>query len=113
MRIDTVYFMIAVAISLVLSYGLWSLAGDLALFIAIGSAIYLGVTLGMAIGVRHENSRARANLSVLSGVFFCVGLVINVGFSFANNIPVLYIMASAISFLVYLGTAYFLQNATQ
>jgi hypothetical protein len=111
MRIDTVYFMIALAIGLLLSYGLWFMADVLAVYIAIGSAIYLCITLGMTVGVRHDNPRTRTNLSALSGVFFVIGLVINVLFGMAGNIPVIYIMVSAISFLIYLGTVHFIGNA--
>jgi hypothetical protein len=113
MKIDTVYFMIAVAIGLMLSYGLWSMAGELATFIAIGSVVYLCITLGMALGVRHENPRARTNLSIASILFFIIGLAINVGFCFAGNIPVIYLMVSAISFLIYLAAVNFIHNAKQ
>ena len=113
MKIDSVYFMIAVAIGLVLSYGLWSMAGELSTFIAIGSAVFLCVTLGMAMGVRHDNPRTRTNLSILSGAFFLIGLVINFAFCFSGNMPVPYIMTSAISFLAYLAITNFIQNARQ
>lgn len=113
MKIDLLYFMIAVAIGLLLSYGLWSMAGDFSTFIAIGSLIFLCCTLGMAMGVRHDNPRTRTNLSILSGTFFLVGLVINFVFCFAGNVPVLYIMANAIMFLIYLAIANFIQSAKQ
>lgn len=111
MRIDTVYFMIAAAIGLLLSYGLWAMADGLAIYIAIGSAIYLCTTLGMMMGVRHDNPRTRTNVSVLSGVFFAIGLVLNVIFSVMGSFPVIYIMVSAISLLVYLGAVHFISSA--
>lgn len=113
MKIDSVYFMIAVAIGLFLSYGLWSMAGELSTFIAIGSLIFLCCTLGMAMGVRHDNPRTRTNLSMLSGTFFLVGLGINFVFCFVGNMPVLYIMVNAILFLTYLAITNFIQNARQ
>lgn len=113
MKIDNVYFMIAVAIGMLLSYGLWSMAGELSTFIAIGSVVYLCITLGMAMGVRHDNPRTRTNLSMVSLSFFVVGLAINVVFCFVGNAPVLYMLVTAISFLVYLAVANFIQNARQ
>lgn len=110
MRIDAVYFMIAVVIGLTLSYGLWSISGELADFVALGSVIYLCSTLGLAFGVRHENSRTRINLSVLSWLFFFIGLGINFAFCYAGNIPVAYLMVNAISFLVYLGFVNFIEK---
>lgn len=111
MRIDAVYFMIAVVVGLILSYGLWNISGELASFIAIGSVIYLCSTLGLAFGVRHENSRTRVNLSALSGIFFFIGLGINLFFSFAGNAPVLYLVLNALSFLIYLALVKFIENA--
>ena len=113
MRIDAVYFVIAVTIGLLLSYGLWSMAGDLAWFIAVGATVYLSVTLGFAFGVRHDNPRTRVNLSAVSGIFFAVGLGLNLMFCFAGNTPVIYIVMNAIAFLIYLGVFHFFQNAKQ
>lgn len=113
MKIDKVYFMIAVAIGMLLSYGLWSMAGTLSTFIAIGSLVYLCITLGMTMGVRHDNPRTRMNLSIVSATFFMIGLVSNVVFCFAGNVPVMYMMVTAISFLIYLAIANFIQNVKQ
>lgn len=113
MKIDNVYFIIAIAAGLLISYGLWSLAGELASFIAFGSAIFLCSTLGLMFGIRHENPRVRFNLSTLSGVFFLIGLVINVVFCFTGNIPVPYILVSGLTFLSFLLLINFIQNARQ
>jgi len=113
MKIDGVYFLIAVTAGLLISYGFWSQAEELSVFIAVGSALYICSTLGMMIGVRHENSRARVNLSILSGIFFVVGLIINWFFVYAGYIPVAYIMTSALSFLVYAALVNFIHNAAQ
>ena len=113
MKFDIVYSMIAVTIGLLFSYGLWSMAGPLSAFILIGSAIYLCATLVMIVGVRHENSRTTTNLSVLSGTFFVIGLAINIAFCFVGYAPVIYMMVSAISFLVYLAALNALINTRQ
>ena len=111
MRVDAVYFMIAVVIGVILSYALWSISGELANFIAIGSAIYFCSTLGLAFGVRHESSRTRVNLSALSATFFAIGLSINLSFCFAGNVPVLYLMVNTVSFLIYLALVNFIEGA--
>lgn len=113
MKIDLIYFMIAMAIGLLLSYGLWSMAGLLSAFILIGSAIYLCTTLVMIMSVRHENPRTTTNLSVLSSTFFVIGLVSNAAFCFAGNIPVIYMMVNASSFLVYLAVVNVTLDARQ
>ncbi len=113
MRIDLFYFMIATAIGLLLSYGLWSMAGILSTFIVIGSVIYLCTTLVMVMSVRHENPRIRTNLSTLSGMFFVIGLASNAAFCFVGNVPVIYMMVNAISFLIYLAFINSILNARQ
>lgn len=113
MKIDLLYFTIAIAIGLLFSYGLWSMAGILAIFIAIGSAIYLCTTLVMLMSVRHESSRTQANIIALSGTFFLIGLSINAIFCFASNIPVIYMTVTAISFLIYIAIINFILNAHQ
>lgn len=113
MKIEPVNFLISIAIGGLISYGLWSIAGNLASFIAIGSLIFLCGTLVVALGVKHENARTRMNLSSLSVLAFIVGLGLNLLFCFVDAWPVVYVLVTSISFLLYLLTVNFIANARQ
>jgi len=113
MRIDPLRILIAVAISLLISYGLWSMSTGMATYVLAGSLIYLSVTLSGAMGLKIEDVRPGINLSICSYLFFAIGLIINLIFSFAENARVAYILTSAISFFLYVLIADFLLSSRQ
>lgn len=98
-------FLIALAVSGLLAYGIWSLDGSLRNYIAVGSFAYFAGTLVPAIGIEYEYSRRAANVRVVCGSFFVVGLLANLVYSFVGSSPILYIIGSAICFLLYMFIA--------
>jgi hypothetical protein len=113
MSVDFLRVLIAIAISLLLSYGLWSISEGMSVFILVGSVIFLSVTLMGAMAITLENGRSNINLSVFSYLFFVIGLIINFVFSFTEHSPVAYILTSGISFLLYVFIADFLTRTRQ
>lgn len=102
MKINPVNFLIAIVTSAVLAYALWSFGGDLRNYVAVGAFVFFAGTLGPMIGANFEHARRGANLRVVSGVFFLLGLIINVLFSTILLSATFYIVASALVFLGYM-----------
>ncbi len=113
MQIHPANFLIAVAISALIAYGLWSMDGSLKAYVAIGSFAYCAGTLGPAIGINLEFARNATNLRVVCVVFFMIGLALNLTFALIGSSQTLYILICAISFLVYVFLANSLYNAKQ
>ncbi|WP_153111219.1 hypothetical protein [Propionivibrio limicola] len=107
MKINPVNFLIAVLVSAILAYALWSFGGDLKNYVAIGAFVFFAGTLAPMIGGSFELSRNSTNLRVTSAVFFVLGLIINGLFSMITFPATAYIVVSAIAFLLYV----FLANA--
>ena len=108
MKIQPVNFLIAIALSALLSYGLWSMDAPLKNYIAVGAFVFLAGTLTPCIGILDEQARRAVNLKVLCAVFFLLGLVENVAFSLLDASATFYIITCSISFLIFV----FLANST-
>lgn len=113
MKINPVNVFIAVLLSAVISYGLWSLDGVLRNYVAVGGFFFLATTLLFLLLGSYSSERRGLNLRVVSGVFFFVALMLNALFALINLSATLYIVVSAILFLVYLFLANTIYNARQ
>lgn len=107
MKINPINFLIAVLVSAILAYALWSFGGDLRNHIAVGAFVFFAGTLAPMIGGSYELARNGTNLRVTSAVFFGLGLSINGLFSMIALSATAYIVVSAVVFLLYI----FLANA--
>ncbi|MBR1625977.1 MAG: hypothetical protein IJ681_02410 [Bacteroidales bacterium] len=103
MKVNWLYSIIAVCITALLAYGLYSISKSTDnSIIALGSFFFMGIPLVMAMGVKSRGSRITTNLKVLSAIFFFIALVINVVFAFLNGFSVpLYIILNGILTLVF------------
>jgi hypothetical protein len=113
MKIHPVNFMIAVAVSALVAYGLWSIDGPLKNFVAVGSFVFFAGTLTPCMGINYERARNAINLRIVSIVFFVIGAVLNATFSFIDVSQTAYILVIAISFLIYIFLANAIYNAKQ
>jgi hypothetical protein len=113
MKLHAVNFMIAVAVSALIAYGLWSLDGPLKNFVAVGAFVFLAGTLVPCMGIEHEQARNAANLRIVCLLFFAIGVVLNVAFSFVGASQTVYILVCAIAFLIYVFLANAIYNARQ
>ena len=113
MRINTVNFMIALAVSSLIAYGFWSIGGELQSYVAVGSFVYMAGTLGAAIGLDFDFARNGTNLRVVCGVFFVFGILLNFGFGTFGSSQTLYIVTNAITFLIFILLGNTIYNARQ
>lgn len=114
MKINFVQLLVGVAISTLISYGLYNFHdGENKILLSIGSFIFLSITLGLSIGASYEYPRTTTNVRVISGVFFLVGLISNLIFTFINFSEPSYIVINGILLLVFILVAYSIGKAKQ
>src|SRR5574344_1541383 len=103
MKINFVQTIIAIAVSLLIAYGLYSFHdSENKILLSAGSFVFLSATLILTIGTSFELPRTTTNIRVLSGVFFVVALISNLIFTFlAFSIPS-YVITNGILLLVFL-----------
>ncbi|MDO9191378.1 MAG: hypothetical protein Q7U12_00600 [Undibacterium sp.] len=100
MKINMLNFGIAIGISILLTYGLWSLdANTLKGLIATGSFIFFSSTLGVLFGVTFVHSRVAVNVKMVCALFFIIGLILNIAFAMMSLSQTSYILVAGISFL--------------
>ena len=109
MHTNILNFVIAILVSALLAYGFWSLGSPLANYLAVGSFLFLGGTLIPGIALRSSSARMAVNQKVLAGIFFSLGVAINLAFAFIGGSAVFYIITSAVLYLIFI----FASNALQ
>ena len=114
MKINFVQTIIAIAVSLLIAYGLYSFHGnDNKLLLCVGSFVFLSVTLIITIGASFELPPTTTNIRVVSGVFFVVALISNLIFTFINFSVPSYVITNGILLLVFILIAYSINKAKQ
>lgn len=114
MKINFVQTIIAIAVGLLIAYGLYSFHdSENKILLSSGSFVFLATTLVMTIGASFELPRTTTNIRVVSGIFFAVALVSNLIFSFVTFSVPLYIIANGILILIFLLIIYSIANAKQ
>jgi hypothetical protein len=108
-----VNFLVALAISMLIAYGLWSLDGALKNYVALGGMAFLAGTLIPCIGLHYETGRNATNFRVTSGLFFVIGLLINSVFAFLDSGQAAYVVISATVFLIFVVTGNAIYGARQ
>lgn len=101
MKMHPVNFLIAVAVSALIAYGLWSVDGSLKNYVAVGSFVFLVGTLAPGMGIQHELARRAVNLRIVCMLFFVLGLAINTFFALYSDSQTAYIIVNTIVFLIY------------
>lgn len=113
MQIRLVNFLIAILLSALIAYGLWSTGSPLKEYIGIGSFLFLSGTLIPAMGIEYEYARRATNVKTSSGLFFVIGLVVNIGCAYINISAITYILTSAIIYLIFVLMANTIYNLKQ
>lgn len=101
MKINPVNSFIAVVLSALLAYALWSIEAGIRNYVAVGTFVFCAGTLLPLMGGSYGNERRGINLRVVSGIFLGLGLAINVVFPLLEFSATAYIIVSALTFLVY------------
>ena len=114
MKINFVPSIIAITVSLLISYGLSSFQNNESkILLSLGSFIFLATTLVITIGVNFEQSRTTTNIRVVSGIFFVIALASNLIFSFFTFSTPSYVITNGILLLIFALIAYSINKAKQ
>ena len=114
MRMNFVQTSIAIAVSLLIAYGLYSFHdSENKLLLSAGSFLFLSVTLIFAIGTTFEQPKTTTNIKVVSGLFFTIAIIINIIFAFINFSIPSFIITNGILLLVFILLAFLIYSAKQ
>ena len=114
MKINFVQTIIATAVSLLISYGLYSFHNsENKTLLGAGSFVFLATALVMSIGASFELPRTTTNIRVVSGIFFVIALISNMIFTFVNFSVPSYVIINGILILVFILNVYLINQAKQ
>lgn len=114
MKLNFVPTIIAIAVSLLISYGLYCFhVTENKVILSACSFLFLASTLVIAIGASFENPRATTNISVVSGLFFVLTLCSNLIFTFMIFSMPSYIIINGILLLTFILIVYSIHKAKQ
>ena len=114
MKINLVQTTIAIAVSLLIAYGLFSFhQSENKLLLGCGSFVFLAIALVMSVGVSFELPRTTTNVRVVSGIFFTIALASNIVFAFLKFSVPGYIITNGILLLIFLLIVYSINRAKQ
>lgn len=113
MKLNPVNFLIALGLSALIAFGLWSFESPLKNFIGAGAFVFLAATLIPFMGIEFESPRRAINLRLVCGLFFVAGLIINGGSVAFEPSPTLYVIANAIAVLLFVFLANAVYSAKQ
>ena len=114
MKLNFIQTIIAIAVSLLIAYGLYSFHhSENKVLLSLGSFVFLATTLVITIGVNFEQSRTTTNVRVVSGIFFVISLASNLIFSFFTFSTLSYVITNGILLLIFVLIAYSINKAKQ
>lgn len=103
MKINFVQTIIAIALSLLISYGLFSFhnSGN-RILLSVGGFLFFALTLILTLGISFELSRTTTNVRLVSAIFFIVSMLSNLFFSFIIFSFPEYIITNGILILIFI-----------
>ena len=114
MKLNFVQTIIAIAVSLLIAYGLYSFHdSENKLLLSLGSFVFLATTSVITVGVNFEQSRTTTNVRVVSGIFFSIAFASNLIFSFFTFSTPSYIITNGILVLIFILISYSINKAKQ
>jgi tetrahydromethanopterin S-methyltransferase subunit C len=114
MKINPVQTAIAVAISLLITYGLYSASeSENRLLLSVGSFVFLAATLIVTLGAKFELSRTAANIKITSGTFFIIAFISNLVFTFLYFSVPSYVIVNGILFFTFILITYSISKAKE
>ncbi len=114
MRINLIKTILALGISALIAYALYSFhESENKLLLSGGSFLFLATTLVLSIGTSFQLPRTTTNVRVVSGIFFALALISNLIFTFiAFSVPS-YIITNGILLLIFILIVYSINKAKQ
>lgn len=114
MKVNYVQTIIAIAVSLLIAYGLYSFHdSENKTLLCSGSFVFLAATLAMSIGTSFDFPRTTTNIRVVSGIFFAIALISNLIFTFIFFSVPSYVIINGILLLVFILILYSIYKAKQ
>jgi hypothetical protein len=114
MKINFVQTIIAIAVSLLIAYGLYSVHNsENKILLSVGGFLFIATTLVLSIGTSFELPRITTNIKIVSGIFFAVALISNLIFTFIVFSVPSYVITNGILLLVFILIVYSINRAKQ
>jgi len=102
MSINFFRLFIALGVSGIAAYGLYeNYGGENQALLSICSFITLSIVTTISLAITFDLPRTSVNLKLISGLFSCIILAVNIGFSFFDFSRIIYIITSSIIILSY------------
>ena len=112
MKINFAQTIIALAVSLLISYGLYSFHdSENKILLSAGSFVFLAIALVMTIGASFNLPRTTTNIRVVSGIFFAMAFISNLFFTFIDFSISSYVIINGIMFLAFIFIVYSINSA--
>ncbi|MCQ2326126.1 MAG: hypothetical protein MJZ71_01030 [Bacteroidales bacterium] len=114
MKVKTISVIIALVISLLIAYGLYSycVCKDNDLLLAVGGTISLFLSLASCIGLKFDYGRTTTNVSAIGGVFFLLFIVSNIIFMLVQFAVPIYVVVNGLLLSVMLLAIYKVAKAS-
>ena len=114
MKIDFVKSLIAIAVSALVTYGLYNIGGEGdKLILVCGSSLFLALTLTGSIGINFKFPRTTTNIRIVSSIFFIIAFSSNLVFSFITFSIPSYVITNGILSLLFILISYSIFKAKQ
>jgi hypothetical protein len=114
MKINFLQTIIAIAMSLLIAYGIFSFhVFENKLLLSTGSFVFLSASLILTMGTSFELPRTTTNVRVVSGIFFIMALISNLVFTFIDFTVPSYVIINGILLLVFISIAYSIIKSKQ
>ena len=115
MKINPIPILIALAISALIAYTLYSFCNteNQELLLAICGGISMFLPLATCLGVRFPEGRTSANIAVIGGVFFGIMLVAGLVFAFVQFSTPALVIVDGLLLLMFLLCVYAIGKAKQ
>lgn len=114
MKINLVQTIVAVFVSMIISYALYSFHPfENKILLSAGGFIFTAISLILTIGITFSLPRTTTNISVLSGVFFLVALISNFTFTFVDFSVPSYVIVNGVLLSAFISITFTISNAKQ
>jgi len=114
MKIDFIKTIIALAVSMLIAYGFFSLHhSENSQLLVFTSFVELFLSSFIVLGFRFELNRTTTNVRTVASIFFAVFLIVNIVFSFLIFSEQLYVILNGLIFLLGMLIVYSIIKAKQ
>lgn len=114
MKLELIKSFVAVAISALLGYALYSWCdNENGVLLSVGGGLVFAITLIYALGIKVEGVRSMVNSKITSWIFFAIFLILNVVFAKIDFKVSTFIIINGIILLVFILIVYSLLKVSK